>query len=90
MRIRVVFGSKWSEIEDIYYSGEKETFQLKTSDKEVVATGEHLFWTKNGWVKLSDLKTGDEVGVVPYPMRTTSGKQGFRNKEILVKLKIEK
>lgn len=75
----------WSEIEDIYYSGEKETFQLKTSDKEVVATGEHLFWTKNGWVKLSDLKIGDEVGVVPYPMRTTSGKQGFRNKEILVK-----
>lgn len=75
----------WSEIEDIYYSGEKETFQLRTSDKEVVATGEHLFWTKNGWAKLSDLKVGDEVGVVPYPMRATSGKQGFKNKEIFVK-----
>jgi DNA polymerase III alpha subunit len=53
---------KPSEIQDAYYSGRKETFELKVDSGETIrATAMHRFLTKRGWVSLSALAIGDLI-----------------------------
>ncbi|MFH1753847.1 MAG: DNA polymerase III subunit alpha [Candidatus Omnitrophota bacterium] len=49
-------------IKDIVCNGIKMTYCLKTaSGKEIVATGNHPFFTASGWKELKDLKSGDRI-----------------------------
>ncbi len=61
-----VFGDflRLNEIMQVIDSGEQETFLVRTRHgREIRATAMHPFWTPRGWVSLSDLRTGDRVGV---------------------------
>lgn len=50
------------EVTDIYYNGFKETVSIEMENGEVIiATENHKFLTKNGWVKVEDLKENDEI-----------------------------
>jgi DNA polymerase I-like protein with 3'-5' exonuclease and polymerase domains len=52
----------WKPIVDWFESGEREVFEVELeSGKKITLTACHPFWTKEGWVKLEDLKIGDEV-----------------------------
>ena len=51
-----------TKITDIWFSGVKAVYELKTrSGKSVKASEDHLFKTPCGWKKLADLKEGDLV-----------------------------
>lgn len=53
---------KYIEILDVYYSGIKEVFLIKTSSgKTIKSTKDHKFLTGSGYVKLSDLNVGCNV-----------------------------
>lgn len=44
------------------YSGKKQCYLLITKDgHKIEATADHKFFTKTGWVKLKDLKIGEEI-----------------------------
>lgn len=60
-----------NEIEDVVKSGIKEVYTLTTNDKEIKATKEHRFLTKDGWRKLEDINPGDMVLV-----KSRSSKKG--------------
>lgn len=48
----------------VFYSGKKILFALKTnSGKEIEASANHPFFTKNGWQRLDALKKGDLIGM---------------------------
>lgn len=76
----------------------KKVFSVKAKglrDFPLVATGDHRFWTRDGWKELSNISVGDEIG---YPIRRINGsitessfgvapairKQGGGRKEITV------
>lgn len=47
------------KIKDIVYSGLKQTFKIKLSNgKEVTATGDHKFFTSDGFVRVKDFRIG--------------------------------
>lgn len=75
---------EWTPIEDVYYSGIKETIEVKTTGYSVIATGNHKFWTPSGWKELKDIKVGDLVGV-STTAQVKTGKKQIRSKEVLVK-----
>lgn len=55
---------KGDVVVDVFEQGKQEVFEITTkSGKKIKATKEHLFLTKNGWVKLDDLIIGDKVFV---------------------------
>jgi DNA-binding CsgD family transcriptional regulator len=56
---------------DAMNNGEQSVFTLRTKRQEITATGNHPFWTKRGWVELSNLKPGDRAGTL------VSGKIGW-------------
>jgi flavin-dependent thymidylate synthase len=46
-------------IKDVWKAGEKEVFSIRTNDgKEIRASADHLFLTKNGWMKMNELHPG--------------------------------
>jgi len=50
-------------VTDVMANGVKPVYRLRTAQgKEIVATGNHPFWTVDGWKNLEDLKAGDRVG----------------------------
>ncbi len=56
-----------SHISNIYINGIKEVFQIETVTGEVIkATGEHRFWTNNGWRKLSEFTEDIQVCRINY------------------------
>lgn len=75
---------EWTPITDVYYSGEKETFEISTADFNVVSTDTHKFWTPDGWKELKNIKKGDLVGVSTAASVRT-GKHQIRSKEVMVK-----
>lgn len=75
----------WSKVEEVYFSGVKPVFEIATSTRKTIATGTHLFWTKNGWRQLSQLSIGDAVAVCPPRMQRGKGKSQVKSKEICVK-----
>lgn len=49
----------------IFYNGIKPVYNLTLdSGKEIDATANHPFYTKEGWVELGDLKEGEEIASV--------------------------
>jgi replicative DNA helicase Mcm len=43
------------------------TYRLSTqTGRSIIATGDHPFWTPDGWKQLRDLKVGDGVAVHPH------------------------
>ncbi len=50
-------------VTDVVWNGQKRVYRLTTElGKQIAATANHPFWTPGGWVNLSDLTVGDEVG----------------------------
>lgn len=50
------------KIKNVTFSGKKEVYKLKLiDDKEIKATANHKFLTRNGWKKLKDLKVNEEI-----------------------------
>ena len=45
----------------------KRVYRLVTKEtcREIKATGDHPFWSKRGWVKLEELKLGDQIAIHP-------------------------
>jgi superfamily II DNA or RNA helicase/intein/homing endonuclease len=41
--------------------GKKKTLKIKSGDKEVICTNNHLFYTKRGWVKAENLLIEDQL-----------------------------
>ncbi|MGM3307940.1 DNA polymerase III subunit gamma/tau [Anabaena sp. WFMT] len=57
--------------------GEKQTFVIKTTNREIRCTGNHLIRTEQGWIPARDVKEGvkilSPVNVdIPYPQWTTN------------------
>jgi replicative DNA helicase len=51
------FGGAW-------YTGMRPTFLIKTSSgKELICTGDHKVFTREGWKRVGDLKIGEEIFV---------------------------
>ena len=46
---------------DVWESGVKPVFRLKTSACTVTASAEHPFFTKRGWVKMKGLRVGEQI-----------------------------
>jgi replicative DNA helicase len=74
-------------VEDIVYSGKKETYTVTTESGKVVrATTDHMFMTPNGFRPLGDLVVGDEV-ICKAPDTGKGYKQtGRYRKEICTKM----
>ena len=54
----------YNTIKNIFYTGKKETFKLKTKlGYELECTEDHQIYTPNGYVKLKDLSAGDKIYV---------------------------
>jgi thymidylate synthase (FAD) len=50
-----------ANMKDVWESGVKEVFSVKAGVYEVVASAEHPFFTKRGWVKTKELVVGDYI-----------------------------
>lgn len=53
-------------VEAMVPQGEDDVFELKTGNETIYATANHPFMTKNGFVKLEDLKAGDKIYGLSY------------------------
>ena len=56
----------FTQITDIWKTGIKPVYKIRVGegnqyDREIKASKDHLFFTENGWQKLSDIKIGDKV-----------------------------
>ncbi len=50
-------------VTDVVSNGRKSVYELRTSQgKSITATGNHPFWTLEGWKNLEELRPGDRVG----------------------------
>lgn len=49
---------------DVMHNGRQPVFILRTGTKSITATGNHPFWTMNGWIELDDLYIGESVGAL--------------------------
>ena len=55
---------------------EREVFEIMLEDgKKIVATEEHPFFTKRGWIKLKDLKSSDEILCVDFKEKIAINKK---------------
>jgi hypothetical protein len=53
------------DLPEAVYSGEKECFSVLTDDgREIIATAEHRFLTREGWKRLDQLRVGSRI-IVP-------------------------
>lgn len=52
-----------NQIEQVFYSGEKPVYEIKTEKHNIKATKTHLFFTEQGETPLSSLKIGDSIYV---------------------------
>lgn len=71
-----------SKANKVFLSGIKPVFALSSSSgKTITATGSHPFLTKYGWLALSELRVGDQVGVVGagVPDRALAGRMADRS-----------
>src|SRR5262249_17451347 len=49
-------------VERVVWNGRKPVFRLTTElGKTITATGNHPFWTLDGWKNLEDLRVGDRI-----------------------------
>lgn len=51
----------YTHISNIWKSGVKKVYEIKTEDKEIKASEDHLFFTMNGWKKLKDIEIGEKI-----------------------------
>lgn len=66
---------------DVWVSGEKVLYAVEAGGRVVRASVEHPFFTRRGWVKVKDLKVGDELarmgkvstGALPIPPALRQG-----------------
>lgn len=76
----------WSKVEDVYYSGMKQVYKIKTESRETIATATHLFWTDSGWKKLSEIDLSkDKVAVSGRMPHKIGGKKALKSREVFVK-----
>jgi len=73
-------------IKDVVYSGKKEVYNLRLEDgKELNATKDHKILTDKGFVKLNNLKEGDNV--MCDTLKPQKGKQkSFKLRDIYVRV----
>lgn len=70
-----------AKMKDVWKSGIKEVFTVIAGNFSVIASAEHPFFTKRGWVKTKDLVLGDMIArmgkvateELPYPPSLRSG-----------------
>jgi peptide chain release factor 1 len=54
------------------------------SNRKVLATEDHPFWTPRGWVRLGDLQSGDFVAVVPIADLDTVKDEGAKSAKVIL------
>jgi DNA polymerase III subunit gamma/tau len=52
---------EWKQVLRWLERGEKETLTIKTTQREIRCTGNHLIGTDRGWIKAQDLKPGMKI-----------------------------
>lgn len=71
-----------SKINSVFANGRKAVYRLKTSlGKEITATGNHPFYTINGWKYLRDLCIGERIGLprqIPAPERNAEAIEDYK------------
>lgn len=71
-----------SKIRGVFANGRKTVYKLKTSlGKEITATGNHPFYTINGWKYMRDLCAGEKIGLarqIPSAQNDTSSIENYK------------
>lgn len=69
-------------VTDVVWNGRKPVFELRTAQgRTLTATGNHPFWTLQGWTNLEDLQVGDRIAS-PRHMTVPSKKRWPRHELI--------
>lgn len=71
------------KISQVFTSGRKRVYEIVTQDgRRIKASANHPFWRADGWTRLDELKTGDEIAT-PGIMEISRPKNELSDNEII-------